>query len=147
MGMTAEELWKRSGLTGMYEVWAFGEAPDKLASLVKDGIKTATCSAYDLYEAEGESLPAVGAYSVILDSHDEAVCIIRTKKVYVVEFDQVTEEHAWREGEGDRSLEYWRKVHEDFLSRELATIDRSFNGKTKVVCEEFEKVFSMDDEL
>ena len=61
--------------------------------------------------------------------------------------DQVTEEHAWREGEGDRSLEYWRKVHEDFLSRELATIDRSFNGKTKVVCEEFEKVFSMDDEL
>ena len=36
MGMTAEELWKRSGLTGMYEVWAFGEAPDKLASLVKE---------------------------------------------------------------------------------------------------------------
>jgi uncharacterized protein YhfF len=133
MGMTAEELWKQSGLTGIYEAWAFGEAPDKLASLVKDGIKTATCSAYDLYEAEGESLPAVGAYSVILDSHDEAVCIIRTKKVYVVEFDQVTEEHAWREGEGDRSLEYWRKVHEDFLSKELATINRSFNGKTKVV--------------
>ena len=71
--MTAGELWKQSGLTGIYEVWAFGEAPDKLASLVKDGIKTATCSAYDLYEAEDESLPVVGEYSVILDSHDEAV--------------------------------------------------------------------------
>ena len=81
--MTAGELWKQSGLTGIYEVWAFGEAPDKLASLVKDGIKTATCSAYDLYEAEDESLPVVGEYSVILDSHDEAVCIIRTEKVYV----------------------------------------------------------------
>ena len=80
--MTAGELWKQSGLTGIYEVWAFGEAPDKLASLVKDGIKTATCSAYDLYEAEDESLPVVGEYSVILDSHDEAVCIIRTEKVY-----------------------------------------------------------------
>ena len=139
--MTAGELWKQSGLTGIYEVWAFGEAPDKLASLVKDGIKTATCSAYDLYEAEDESLPVVGEYSVILDSHDEAVCIIRTEKVYVVEFDQVTAEHAWKEGEGDRSLEYWRKVHEDFLRRELVAINRSFNGYTKVVCEEFEMVF------
>ena len=36
--MTAEDLWRRSGLTGIYEVWAFGEAPDKLASLVKDGM-------------------------------------------------------------------------------------------------------------
>ena len=49
--MTAEELWRCSGLTGEYEAWAFGEAPDKLASLVKGGIKTATCSAYDLCEA------------------------------------------------------------------------------------------------
>ena len=57
MVMTAEDLWRRSGLTGIYEVWPFGEAPDKLASLVKDGIKTATCSAYDLYEAEDENLP------------------------------------------------------------------------------------------
>ena len=141
--MTAEELWKRSGLTGEYEAWAFGEAPDQLASLVKDGIKTATCSAYDLYEAEDEILPTVGEYSVILDSHDEAVCIIRTVKVYVVEFDQVTEEHAWKEGEGDRSLDYWRKIHEDFLSRELATINHSFSGQTKVVCEEFEMVFTV----
>ena len=59
----------------------------------------------------------------------------------MVEFDQVTAEHAWKEGEGDRSLEYWRKVHEDFLRRELVAINRSFNGHTKVVCEEFEMVF------
>ena len=34
--MTAEEIWRKSRLTGNYEAWAFGEAPDKLASLVKD---------------------------------------------------------------------------------------------------------------
>jgi uncharacterized protein YhfF len=62
----------------------------------------------------------------------------------VVEFDQVTAEHAWKEGEGDRSLEYWRKVHEDFLRRELVAINRSFNGHTKVVCEEFEMVFTAE---
>lgn len=32
--MTTEELWKKSGLTGTYEAWSFGEMPDKLADLV-----------------------------------------------------------------------------------------------------------------
>ena len=34
--MTAEELWAKSGLSGQYEAWAFGGAPDKLAALVMD---------------------------------------------------------------------------------------------------------------
>ncbi|MBR3544432.1 MAG: ASCH domain-containing protein, partial [Oscillospiraceae bacterium] len=52
-----EELWERSGLTGTYEAWSFAEAPDKLAELVVRGIKTATCSAYDLYRINGEPVP------------------------------------------------------------------------------------------
>ena len=139
--MTAEELWKKSGFAGTYEAWAFGEAPDKLADLVVQGIKTATCSAYDLYRINNEPIPKVGDYSVILNSREEAVCIIQTRRVYVTEFDKVSEEHAFQEGEGDRSLEYWRKVHESFLINELASVHRSFDGNTKVVCEEFEVVY------
>ncbi len=139
--MTAEELWKSSGLEGTYEAWAFGEAPDKLADLVVRGIKTATCSAYDLYAAENEPLPEAGDYSVILNSKEEAVCIIRTLKVYVTEFDAVTKEHAFKEGEGDRSLKYWREVHEKFLINELRSVNKTFSAKTKVVCEEFETVY------
>ena len=120
--MTAEELWKKSGLAGTYEAWPFGGAPDKLADLVLQRIKTATCSAYDLYQIENEPLPQAGDYSVILNSNDQAVCIIKTLKVYVTEFKQVSEEHAFKEGEGDRSLEYWRKVHERFLINELANV-------------------------
>ena len=140
--MTAEEMWKQSGLAGEYDAWAFGEAADKLAALVKAGIKTATCSAYDLYEAEGEDLPLPGDTSVILDSSDEAVCIVRTTRVYVVPFDRVSAEHAFKEGEGDRSLEYWREVHESFLKEELSSIGRTFDGSTRVVCEEFEVVYA-----
>lgn len=139
--MRAEELWKKSGLAGTYEAWAFGEAPDKLADLVVQGIKTATCSAYDLYRINNEALPKEGDYSVILNSREEAVCIIQTRRVYVTEFDKVSEEHAFQEGEGDRSLKYWRKVHESFLTKELASVHRSFDRNTKVVCEEFEVVY------
>ena len=139
--MTAEELWKKSGLAGTYEAWPFGGAPDELADLVVQGIITATCSAYDLYQINNEPLPKAGDYSVILNSREEAVCIIQTRRVYVTEFDKVSEEHAFQEGEGDRSLEYWRKVHESFLTKELASVHRSFDGNAKVVCEEFEVVF------
>ena len=139
--MTPEELWERSGLAGTYEAWSFGEAPDKLADLVLQGIKTATCSAYDLYQINNEPLPQAGDYSVILNSSEEAVCIIYTIKVYVTEFKNVSEEHAFKEGEGDRSLEYWRMVHESFLTNELATVHKGFDENTKVVCEEFEVVY------
>jgi len=139
--MTAEELWKKSGLAGTYEAWPFGGAPDELADLVVQGIKTATCSAYDLYQINNEPLPQAGDYSVILNSREEAVCIIQTRRVYVTEFNQVSEEHAFQEGEGDRSLEYWRTVHESFLTKELASVHRSFDGNAKVVCEEFKVVF------
>ena len=139
--MTAEELWERSGFTGTYEAWSFGEAPDKLANLVLQGIKTATCSAYDLYLIDNEPLPQTGDFNVILDSNDEAVCIIKTLKVYITEFNQVSEEHAFKEGEGDRSLSYWRKVHVSFLADELASVNKTFDENTKVVCEEFEVVY------
>ena len=139
--MTAEELWKKSGLSGDHEAWAFGEAPDKLAELVVHGIKTATCSAYDLYQINNEPLPKAGDYCIILDSHEEAVCIIKTRKVYVTEFCNVSEEHAFKEGEGDRSLEYWRIVHINFLTNELAAVHKTFDENTKVVCEEFEVVY------
>ena len=79
--MTTEELWEKSGFTGTYEAWSFGEAPDKLADLVLQGIKTATCSAYDLYLIDNEPLPKTGDFNVILNSNDEAVCIIKTLKV------------------------------------------------------------------
>ncbi|MBQ2101159.1 MAG: ASCH domain-containing protein [Lachnospiraceae bacterium] len=139
--MTAEELWQQSGLTGEYDAWSFGDDADELAELVKNGVKTATCSAYGFYELEGEELPQIGECSVILDGQDEAVCIIKTTKVYVTAYDEVTEEHAFREGEGDRSLEYWRKVHKEFFTEELQEIGQEFDEKMKVVCEEFEVVW------
>ena len=139
--MTAEELWEKSGLSGTYDAWAFGEAPDELAELVIQGIKTATCSSYDLYQINNEPLPKAGDYGIILNSNEEAVCIIKTKKVYVTEYNQVSADHAFKEGEGDRSLEYWRMVHESFLTNELSSLHRSFDEHTKVVCEEFEVIY------
>ena len=143
--MTAQEMWavfsEREGITSHYEAWAYGDSPDMLAELTLQGIKTATASAYPVYELEGESLPEAGEYSVVLNTRDEAVCIIKTTKVFTVPFCRVDERQAWKEGEGDRSLSYWREVHKKFFSSEMEELGLSFNEGMKVVCEEFIRVY------
>ena len=119
--MTGSELWKeyakKSGLEDCpHSEWAFGGDSDTLSSLVLEGKKTATASAYPLYGKENEKLPEKGDYSVILDGKGNGVCIIRTDKVSVVPFSDVGEDHAYKEGEGDRTLEYWHLVHKEFFT-------------------------------
>ena len=118
--MNAAQMWEaysqRENMTADYDAWAFGVDADKLADLVYQGLKTATASAYPLYELDGEELPKAGEYSVILDSQENAVCIIQTTKVFLCPFRDVDERQAWKEGEGDRSLSYWRDMHKAFFT-------------------------------
>ncbi|MDF2857605.1 MAG: RNA-binding protein, partial [Neobacillus sp.] len=46
------EFWKSQNQESPESVtaWQFGASPDKLAQLVIDGVKTATCSAVVVYE-------------------------------------------------------------------------------------------------
>lgn len=149
--MNAQEMWnlfKTSHPTAVeYDAWQFGDDPDELARLVLIGRKTATASAYPLYEADGEPLPQADQYSVILNSKDEAVCIIRSTRVSVVPYREITADHAFREGEGDRTLDYWRRVHEAFFTQEMSACGLRFDESMPVVCEEFEVVWPVLEEF
>ncbi len=127
-----------------YDTWMFGERPDELAALVAGGEKTATSSLYLSYEMSGEALPQVPEYSVLLDSRKDPVCMIRTTEVSVLPFCEVGEEYAAKEGEGDKSLAYWRDVHREFFEREMQSYNKAFDMQTRVVCEEFEVVALVD---
>lgn len=144
--MTYQEMWAayqavNSDAGDDYEAWSYGDQPDLLAELTRTGVKTATSSAGVWQVIEPEPMPEVGEYNVILNSRDEAVCVTRTTNVYIVPFCEVTAEHARREGEGDRSLAYWRRVHEEFFRTELAEVGLTFTPDMQVVCEEFEVVY------
>lgn len=141
--LTAEQMWKASGLEGDYDAWEFGsDAPDKLAGLVLKGDKKATTSIFKLYELEGEELPKVGEYSVILNSGGYAVCIIRDDDITVKRFCDVDEAYAYHEGEGDKSLKYWKDVHWEVFTQELAEeMGEAFKEQDYVVCESFEVVY------
>lgn len=144
--MTTKELWKRfinekQVDEEKYEAWSFGVDPDILAQLVVNGHKTGTSSLYILYELTNEPLPKVNDYSIILDSNNNAVCIIQNIKVDIIPFNEITAEHAYKEGEGDKSLKYWRKVHQEFFTESLSKINMKFTYDMKVVYEEFKVVY------
>ena len=146
--MTPQELWNKykqinPNIGDDIDAWAFGAEPDRLAQLVLEGTKTATASSYDEHLYENEPIGEVGNLSVILDSQGEAVCIIQTTKITVLPFDEVPAEHAYKEGEGDRSLAYWRQVHEELFTQWLEAIGIPFTEASKVVLEEFEVVYPL----
>lgn len=113
----------------------------ELGELVQRGIKTATASLLWTYEAEGEVLPEVGGISVITDWHGEPMCIIETTRVYILPFNQVDAEQAYEEGEGDRSLAYWREVHWRFFGQEAQAIGREVTEDMPVICERFRLLY------
>ncbi|WP_442878407.1 ASCH domain-containing protein [Clostridium sp.] len=144
--VNANQMWNlfklaNPNLEDGYEAWGFGVDADLLASLVLKGEKTATSSLYLLYETESHPLPKTGSYHIILDSNENAICIIEITKVYIEEFKNISEEHAYKEGEGDKSLQYWRSVHDKFFSQCMLEVGKEFTDNMKVVCEEFKVVY------
>lgn len=148
--MTPKEMWqayKKINLEigDVIDAWAFGALADELADLVLRGEKTATASAYELYKLENVPLPKAGSFDVIVDSQDRAVCIVEITKVNVLPFNEVSAEHAFKEGEGDKSLAYWQQVHQAFFTECLAEAGLEFSQETDVVLEEFRKVYPLDE--
>ena len=120
-------------------VFAFGDSPEmanELGALVARGIKTATTSALWAY-AEGELIPQVGSFSVVLDGHEQPLCIIKTIEVEAKRFSEVDERFAYDEGEGDRSLAYWCDEHVRFFSRTLPAVGETFSNDMTVIYERF----------
>lgn len=123
------------------DVFAFGNTPemaDELGALVVQGVKTATASALSAYEA-GETLPRPGDLSVVVDGSGKPLCVVETTEVRVRPFAEVGAAFAHDEGEGDRSLAYWRNAHRRFFSE---TLPEPFDETMRVVCERFRVVWS-----
>ncbi|MEK6189905.1 MAG: ASCH domain-containing protein [Carnobacterium alterfunditum] len=145
--MNAKQMWQEfisvcpEYQDKTYQAWSYGVEPDELARLTVEQVKTATASSYEEYAIENEALPEAGELNMILDASEEAVCITKTIKVSVVPFLEVSKEHAFKEGEGDRSLHYWREVHKNFFKASYTKNSLAFHDNILIVCEEFEVIY------
>lgn len=116
--------------------FCFGDSPemaDELLALVIAGTKTASCGALRDYQAGGgDPMPVVGRRDVVLDGKGRRAAVIETIEVTIRRFDAVGADLAHDEGEGDRSLAYWREVHQAYFER-----NGGFSPDMELVCERF----------
>jgi uncharacterized protein YhfF len=127
-----------------YVAEGWGDSPemaDELGALIASGTKTAACSALWEYEAEGEPLPKVGSKTIVVDGNGNPLCIVEMTEVEVVPYDRVDARFAYEEGEGDRSLAYWRDAHWRFFSRTLPNVGREPTTEMPLVCERFRVIY------
>ena len=113
--------------------FAFGDGPqlaDELLDLVIRGVKTATCSTED---EPNTSSP--GERWIVLDGRGDPRCVIETTEICYRRFDEVDTAFAFDEGEGDRSLRYWREAHRTYFTRQ-----GRFSDTMMLMCERFRLV-------
>ena len=153
--LTPEAYWRsyQSSLPGNHPhtalavplAWGFGSTPamaDELGDLVLRGLKTATCGLLWENEAGGEDIPKPGDLSIILDGRGSPLCLIETVEVEVKPFQRVDARFAHDEGEGDRSLDYWRAVHWHYFSPICTALGKAPHPSMPLVCERFRLVWA-----
>ncbi|KYK46417.1 ASCH domain-containing protein [Bradyrhizobium sp. 191] len=119
--------------------FAFGDnstLADQLVELVIKGIKTATCSTED-----EPNTSTAGERWVVLDGRAEPRCVIETIDVTYRRFNEVDAAFAHEEGEGDRSLAFWRRAHQGYFGR----LGR-YSDDMMLMCERFRLVEVLGDD-
>ncbi len=117
------------------------EIADELLALYLNGKKTAGSSLVTDFEQAGDPLPRIGDYWIILDKEKKPRCIVKTIRIEFNQFDEMTDEIAKAEGEGDLSLTYWRKAHIEFFTPYLEGLGIKDLEKEKVITEFYEVVY------
>jgi uncharacterized protein YhfF len=114
-----------------HHCWSFGDSPalaDDLLALVLTGKKTATCGAVRDYIAEGTPIPVPGRQDIILDGRARPAALIEYTEVTRRRFDDVPEDFALAEGEGD--FADWREGHKAYFQR-----NGGWSPDLELVCE------------
>ena len=94
------------------------------------------------FKKNNVSLPRVGNKYIVTNWVGNPRAIIETIKVQQVPFNKITPEFAEIEGEGDKSLAYWKKVHKAYYKREMQSHKEEFSKDMIIVCQYFDTIYT-----
>lgn len=111
------------------------------ADLIVRGEKQASCSMDYWYSHEGEALPEMGHLQVVTNWDGKPICIVEITSVSKCKYSDITEEFAALEGEGDKTLAWWRDAHWEFFSLECDELGIQPSEDMLLVLEKFKVVY------
>ena len=112
------------------------------AKLVVKNIKQATAPSLWSFEINNEKLPRKGDLNIITNWNKAPQAIILTTKIELIKFNEITAKFAQKEGEGDKSLAYWRKAHKAYYKREMQGHKEEFSKDMIIVCQYFDTIYT-----
>ena len=130
--------------SSFYEEFRIGssaESANEGARLILQGTKTATSSLLWEYEDDKRPLPYAGSLSILLDGDDKPVCVVETTAAATKPFDEVDADFARQYGEGDRTLEGWRRLCWEDFSAQCTDMGRLPSEDMPLVCEHIRVIF------
>jgi len=131
--------------TTAYQCWHFGDSAELANDLIEqvvNGPKRATAGLLWSQELDPRLAPVEGGYSVVTEYDGTPRAVIRTTQIDVRRFGDVDATFAWDEGEGDRTLDWWRDAHRRYFARECASLGRVASDDMPIVLERFELLFA-----
>ena len=143
-----EKVKSETEITGDFaDAWGFGDNPelvDELLGYVLDGIKRTSTDLLKESELEGWPNSKEGEFNIILDGRDQPVLVIKTVNVRRVKYRNVDANHAYWEGEGDRTLETYFLEHNKYYKRRGEALGFEFNKDMLVDLVRFEVVYPIE---
>lgn len=127
-----------------YEVFCIGESAesaDEGATLIKQGMKTATSTLLWEYRAANKPLPEVGSLSIVTDGSGCPVCVVETVAVEIRGFADVDASFARDYGEWDGTLESWRAACWAYYTEQCRALGKAPTPDMPLVCERFHVVY------
>lgn len=115
---------------------------DECAELVAKGIKRATSPSVWWFKKHGQEFPKIGNLAIITNWQGSPMAIIRTTKVAIVTYNNITPDYAFIEGEGDKSLNHWKTVHWEYYKKEMAVFGEYPAENMEILCEYFECIWT-----
>lgn len=109
--------------------------------IVVNKVKRATATSLWWFEKNNTPLPKIGDQAIITNWDGTPKAIIETIKIAPTPYNKITSEFAEIEGEGDKSLEYWKKVHEAYYQREMNPYGENFDENMMIICEYFQTIY------
>ncbi|MEP6608887.1 MAG: GNAT family N-acetyltransferase [Burkholderiaceae bacterium] len=133
-----------------YQAWYFGDSTQlahQLAELVLHGPKRATAGLGSTCDAFPQTAAVAGGYSVVTEFDGTPRAVIRTTQLQRRKFCDVDSTFAWDEGEGDRTLEDWKRGHWRYFSRECEALGQAMSEDAEVALERFELLYPFEQAL
>jgi len=114
---------------------------DALSGLALAGLKRGTAHMKIQFANDNIPMRSIGDYWVVLKCDGSPVCVVKIIGIDIVPFNEVGPVFAASEGEGDMTLDFWRKGHGEYFEEQCERWGEGFRDDYPVVCESFILVY------